>query len=103
MKMEKADKINRMTHHGAKPKHSDGASWGHQLGSQQLGSGLAIIHAESWTEGRFVTRAHWGASAAALIRLAALYASKIPQILSSRIKNQPSRAKARRSVGRCQG
>ena len=33
MKMEKADKINRMTHHGAKPKHSDGASWSHQLGS----------------------------------------------------------------------
>lgn len=74
-----------------------------QLGSRQLGSGLAIIHAVTWTEGRFVRRAHCGFPAAALIRLAVRYASKIPQILSSRRKNQPSRAKARLCVGACQG
>ena len=68
-----------------------------------LGAGLAIIHAATWTEGRFVRRAHWGSPVAALIRLAARSGSKIPQILSSRRKNQPSRAKARPSLGACQG
>ena len=46
---------------------------------RQLGSGLAIIHAVTWTEGRFVRRAHCGFPAAALIRLAVRYASKFPK------------------------
>jgi len=79
------------------------ATIGVTIGVRQLGSGLAIIHAVTWTEGRFVRRAHWGSPAAALIRLVVRYASKIPQILSSRRKNQPSRAKARLCVGACQG